>query len=241
MNLFRLMIVLALTLTLGACSDSAKKIVDEDPGTDDIVTDDTYFDQDLAGDKDDLFAEGTLNDDGNGQPDSTTTDDILIDTDAVQNDEIVTDDPGTDDVVTDGDVPDDGMNDELLSDEDSIHQGEGGMPDTDVVIATCAENYISMTIAIYHLDTNNEKVFDLAGSYATTPVGEPTEGADPQNICYPINSTVQIHLTANSGYTFNQWVKPNGSPATDVTGAFPDFSVTLTNKPKRLSAEFTAN
>ncbi len=238
-ELFRLMIVLALAMMLAACTSSTKTIVDNEEVYDDIVTDTTVFDEDATGDKDDLFAEGTLSDDApvTGDEDNILTDTTPTDTDVVQTDDIV-----TDDVVTDGDIPDDGMNDDLLSDEDSIiPEGEGGMTDTDVIVAACAQDFVSVTVSIYHLDVNNEKVFDLAGSYTTTPAGQPTEGADPQNICYPINSTVQIHLTANSGYTFNQWMKPNGSPATDVTGTFPDFSVAITNKPKRLSAEFTAN
>ncbi len=237
-ELFRLTLLLALALTLAACTSSTKTIIDEDPGTDDVITDDTY-DLDATGDKDDLFAEGTLSDDA---PVTGDEDNILTDTTPTDSDVVSTDDIVTDDVVTDGDIPDDGVNDDLLSDEDSIlPEGEGSMPDIDVVVATCAQDFVSVTVSIYHLDVNSEKVFDVAGSYTTTPAGQPTEGADPQNICYPINSTVQIHLTANSGYTFNQWMKPNGSPATDVTGTFPDFSVAITNKPKRLSAEFTAN
>lgn len=239
-ELFRLSLLLALALTLAACTSSTKTIVDDEEVYDDTVTDTTVYDEDATGDKDDLFAEGTLSDDA---PVTGDEDGILSDTDVVPTDDVVTDDVVTDDVVTDGDIPDDGMNDDLLSDEDSIHQGEGGMPDTDQIIAPaeCADGFVPVEISIYHFDVNSEKVFDVAGSFTTTPVGQPTEGVDPENICYPTNSTVQIHLTANSGYTFNQWMKPNGSPANDVTGTFPDFSVAITTKGKRLSAEFTAN
>ncbi|HSA33114.1 MAG TPA: hypothetical protein P5077_05255 [bacterium] len=239
-EMFRLTILLALVAILAAACSETKTTV---PGTDDLTTDETVtdnavidetvYDEDATGDKDDVFAEGPLSDDS-----PMVTDETVTDADAPQTDSIL-----PDDVLTDGEIPDEVMNDELLSDED-VHQGEGGIPDSDQIPVppTCAEGYVALEITIYHFDESEQKVFGVAGSFTTDPVGQPTTEGDPvQNICYPVNSTVQIHLTANSGYTFSQWMKPNGSPANDVTGTFPDFSVMLTTKGKRISAEFTVN
>lgn len=195
MNLFRLMIVLALALTLAACSDSAKKIVDEEPGTDDIVTDDTVTDNGTT--------DNTVTD--NGTTDQIITDGDSIVTDDVQNDEVV-----TDDVITDEENPDD----------DGIIGPDTPQPDTDVVVGTCTGGAYHLLSYVYYQDGQSRIVG--GGSIAYDPVGANDSEGVPA--CYQPGTTVNMVLTVDADYEFDQWRGVNGN---EVTGTFPNFAILM--------------
>lgn len=105
-------------------------------------------------------------------------------------------------------------------------------PDTDVVPETCPTGY-KLAPYVYYQQGSQRIVG--GGSIAMSPTGSNSSQGNP--VCYVANTTVNMTVTVDEGYTWDQW---RGTDAAAVTGSFPNFSIVV-DADKDVRARVTAN
>jgi len=219
-SLILLATVSLLAVALSACSESKKSVNDFDEYTSDSDT--IGYDEDYAGDKDDLFAEGPLSDD------SPMLTDTVVPTDGdnlIGSDETTTDEVGTDETITDEALTDE------MQDEDTVITPDTPSADVDIVPGTCPENTFRLTASVFYR-VGNQNITG-GGTITFDPAG--TADSNGNLACYAPNTTVTMTLTVDEGQTFIGW---RGPDAGDVQGDFPTFTIVM-NADKTVRAQVT--
>jgi len=188
-----------------------------------------------------------VNDDDFFIPDTTVTDETVLDQDTLLNDEVVIDTDATgdkDDLFAEGPLSDDSpmvsdedgtLSDEMVTDEtvdeDVPVTPDNPPTDTDIVPGTCPANTFRLTASVFYR-VGNQNVTG-GGTIAFDPVGSPDSEGIPA--CYAPNTTVTMTLTVDEGQTFIAW---RGPDAADVQGDFPVFTI-LMDADKSVRAQVT--